>query len=193
VCSGTFDAAEFHSHADFLRRAIEGLGGLDGVVIPFGTLGEETTAQSDPAESLKTIDQNFTGAVSIMTLAAEHLKAQGRGFMIVLASVAGDRGRSRNYVYGSAKGALALFAQGLRGRLASSGVHVLTAKLGFVDTRMTWGRDGLIPIAAPEQAAEKIHAAWQRGTEVVYIPRFWRPLMAVVRLVPERFFKRLSF
>ena len=192
VQSGTFDALDFNSHPEFVRGAIEAMGGLDGVVVAFGTLGDETTAQSDPAEALRTIHQNYTGAVSIMTLAAEHLKAQTRGFIIVLGSVAGDRGRAKNYVYGSAKGALALFTGGLRGRLANSGVHVMTVKLGFVDTRMTWGQDSRLT-ASPAQAAQKIHHAWQRGREVVYIPSFWRPIMAAIRMVPERFFKRLSF
>jgi short-subunit dehydrogenase len=192
VHSGTFDAADYNSHPDFVRGVIERLGGLDGIVVAFGTLGDETTAQSDPAEALKTIAANFTGAVSIMTLAAEHLKAQGHGFIIVLASVAGDRGRAKNYVYGSAKGALALFTGGLRGRLANSGVHVMTVKLGFVDTRMTYGQESGLT-ASPAQAAQKIHAKWRRGAEVVYIPSFWRPIMAAIRMVPERFFKRLSF
>ncbi len=193
VYSGPFDAGNYNSHPDFVRGVIERLGGLDGIVVAFGTLGDEASAQSDPAEALKTISANFTGAVSIMTLAAEHLKAQGRGFIIVLASVAGDRGRKKNYVYGSAKGALALFTGGLRGRLANSGVHVMTAKLGFVDTRMTWSQKESGLTASPEQAARKIHDKWRRGAEVVYIPSFWRPIMAAVRIVPERFFKRLNF
>jgi short-subunit dehydrogenase len=190
--AGAFDAADFPSHTAFVRGVIDTLHGLDGIVVAFGTLGDETVAQADPAQALQTISQNFTGAVSIMTLCAEHFRAQGKGFIIVLASVAGDRGRSRNYVYGSAKGALALFTQGLRGRLAKSGVHVMTAKLGFVDTRMTWGRDGLVLTASPETAATKIYAAYRRGAEVVYVPGFWRPIMAAIRLVPERFFKRLN-
>ncbi len=190
--SAAFDAADLASHPDFVRRAIEALGGFDGIVIAFGTLGDEAAAQADPAEALKTISQNFTGAVSLMTLLGEHLQKQGHGFIIVLASVAGDRGRSRNYVYGSAKGALALFAQGMRGRLARSGVHIMTVKLGFVDTRMTWGRDGLLLVASPGEAAEKIYAAWKRGAEVVYVPGFWRPIMAAVRFIPERLFKRMS-
>src|ERR1700688_1614345 len=193
VHSGAFDAADFNGHPDFVRGVIERLGGLDGVVVAFGTLGDETTAQSDPAEALKTIAANFTGAVSIMTLAAEHLKAQGRGFIIVLASVAGDRGRAKNYVYGSAKGALALFAGGLRGRLANSGVHVMTAKLGTVDTRMTWGREGALLTIAPTKAADLIYRAYRKRAEVVYVPWFWRFIMGAVRMIPEKRFKRVSF
>ena len=116
--SGTFDASDFASHDEFIRHAATQLGGLDGVVVCFGTLGDEDVAQTDSGAALATIHQNFTGAVSLITLAARHLEQQRSGFIIVIGSVAGERGRKRNYVYGSAKGALALFAQGLRGRLA---------------------------------------------------------------------------
>jgi len=191
--AGAFDAARFASHADFIRRAIEALGGLDGIVVCFGTLGDEAAAQTDPDAALATLHQNFTGAVSLITLAARHLEEQRSGFIIVIGSVAGDRGRARNYVYGAAKGALAIFAQGLRGRLASAGVHVMTVKLGTVDTRMTWGREGALLTVAPSIAADRIYAAWRRGAEVVYVPWFWRPIMGTLKLLPERFFKRVSF
>ena len=111
----------------------------------------------------------------------------------MIGSVAGDRGRKRNYVYGSAKGALALFVQGLRGRLAASGVHVMTVKLGTVDTRMTWGREGALLTIAPIKAADLIYAAYRKRAEVVYVPWFWRFIMGAVRLIPESRFKRLSF
>ena len=143
--SGTFDASDFASHDEFVRRAAGELGGLDGVVVCFGTLGDEDAAQTEAAAALATIHQNFTGAISLITLAARHLEQQLSGFILIIGSVAGERGRARNYVYGSAKGALTLFAQGLRGRLAKSGVHVMTVKLGTVDTRMTWGREGRRP------------------------------------------------
>lgn len=191
--SGAFDASDFASHAEFIRRAAEELGGLDGVVLCFGTLGDEDAAQIDPAAALATLHQNFTGAVSLMTLAARRLEEQQHGFMIVIGSVAGDRGRAKNYVYGAAKGGLHTFTQGLRGRLARAGVHVMTVKLGTVDTRMTWGREGTLLTVAPEKAANAIYAAYQRKAEVVYVPWFWRPIMGVVKLIPERFFKRTSF
>lgn len=193
AASGTFDAADFSSHPDFVRRAIDALGGLDGVVVAFGTLGDEDTAQSAPGPALATLNQNFTGAVSLMTLLGQHLEQQHSGFMIVIGSVAGDRGRARNYVYGAAKGALATFAQGMRARLAPAGVHVMTVKLGTVDTRMTWGREGAALTVSPRRAADSIYDAWQRGAEVVYVPWFWRPIMSIVRAIPERFFKRTNF
>lgn len=191
--SGTFDASDFASHDQFIRDAAEKLGGLDGIIVCFGTLGDEDAAQTDPAAALATIHQNFTGAVSLITLAARHLEQQRSGFIIVIGSVAGERGRARNYVYGSAKGALAIFAQGLRGRLAKSGVHVMTVKLGTVDTRMTWGRDGALLTIAPAKAANLIYAAYQRRAEVVYTPWFWRLIMGAIRLIPESRFKRVSF
>ncbi len=191
--SGTFDASDFPSHDEFIRHAANELGGLDGVVVCFGTLGDEDAAQADPDAAIATLHQNFTGAVSLITLAARHLEQQRSGFIIVIGSVAGERGRARNYVYGSAKGALALFAQGLRGRLAKSNVHVMTVKLGTVDTRMTWGREGALLTIPPAKAADLIYAAYRKRAEVVYVPSFWRFIMGAIRLIPESRFKRVSF
>ncbi|MGC1399772.1 SDR family oxidoreductase [Candidatus Binatus sp.] len=191
--SGTFDAADFAAHDEFIRHVATTLGGLDGVVVCFGTLGDEDAAQTDPADALATINQNFTGAVSLITLAARHLEQQGSGFIIAIGSVAGERGRKKNYVYGSAKGALATFTQGLRGRLAASDVHVMTVKLGTVDTRMTWGREGALLTIAPTKAADLIYAAYRKRAEVVYVPWFWRLIMGAIRLIPESRFKRVSF
>ncbi|MGB8682608.1 MAG: SDR family oxidoreductase [Candidatus Binatus sp.] len=191
--SGTFDAADFAAHDEFIRHVATTLGGLDGVVVCFGTLGDEDAAQTDPTDALATINQNFTGAVSLITLAARHLEQQRSGFIIVIGSVAGERGRKKNYVYGSAKGALATFTQGLRGRLAASDVHVMTVKLGTVDTRMTWGREGALLTIAPTKAADLIYAAYRKRAEVVYVPWFWRLIMGAIRLIPESRFKRVSF
>ncbi|MDB5108546.1 MAG: short-chain dehydrogenase [Candidatus Binatus sp.] len=191
--SGIFDASDFAAHDDFIRHVAAELGGLDGIVVCFGTLGDEDSAQTDPDAALATLHQNFTGAVSLITLAARHLEQQRSGFIIVIGSVAGDRGRARNYVYGAAKGALAIFAQGLRGRMARGGVHVMTVKLGTVDTRMTWGREGAMLTIAPERAAASIYNAYRKGAEVIYVPWFWRVIMGAVRVIPERRFKRLTF
>lgn len=191
--AGKFDATDFASHAEMIELATKELGGLDGVVLCFGTLGDEDKAQVEASEALTTIHQNFTGAVSILTIAAQKLEAQGSGFIVVIGSVAGDRGRKRNYVYGSAKGALHLFMQGLRARLSKTKVHVMTVILGTVDTRMTWGREGTLFTVPPERAADLIFAAWRKKRDVVYVPSFWRPIMAVVRAIPERIFKHASF
>src|SRR5262249_13987886 len=107
---GVFDSAELYFHATFFEKTVAALRGLDGVVLCFGTLGDEPAAQTIPAEAVATVNQNFTGAVSLLTLAARHLEEQRSGFIVVIGSVAGERGRAKNYVYGSAKGALATFA-----------------------------------------------------------------------------------
>jgi len=193
VFAGSFEATDFAAHQGMLDRAVAELGGLDGMVVCFGTLTNEEVAQTDSHETLASLHQNFTGAATMMTLAARRLEQQGAGFIIVIGSVAGDRGRARNYVYGAAKAALAMFAQGMRARLARSGVHVLTVKLGPVDTRMTWGRERTPFAISPEAAVDAIYAAWRRKAEVVYVPRVWRPIMGIMKLVPERLFKRVSF
>ncbi len=189
---GAFDATEFYFHKTFFEKAVAELGGLDGVVVCFGTLGDEPAAQVDADKALAIVNQNFTGAVSLITLAAQYLEQQKSGFIIAIGSVAGERGRPKNYVYGSAKAALHTFTQGLRGRLAAAGVHVMTAKLGTVDTRMTFGRNSPLMVA-PEAVADSIYAAWQRGAEVVYVPWYWRPIMTIIRVIPERIFRRMNF
>jgi short-subunit dehydrogenase len=191
ACAGTFQALDFASHEEVIRRAADALDGLNGLVVCFGTMGDEDGAPRDSAETVALINQNFTAAASILTIAAERFESQPSGFIIVIGSVAGDRGRARNYVYGSAKGALALFAQGLRGRCARSPLHVMTVILGTVDTRMTWGREGTLLCIAPDRAAGAIFRAWQRKADVVYVPFFWRFIMGGLKMIPERFFKRL--
>lgn len=130
--------------------------------------------------------------VSLLTLLANRLEAQKSGTIAVISSVAGDRGRSSNYVYGTAKGAVSLFLQGLRGRLHPSGVRVLTIKPGFVDTPMTADVKKNALFASPEGIAKGIVSAIDRGREVVYLPSFWRGIMLMIRAVPEPLFKRLK-
>jgi short-subunit dehydrogenase len=190
---GSFEACDFAKHAEIIQKATGALGGLDGAIVCFGTLGDETAAQRDSGLTVDVITQNFTAAASLLTIIADRLEAQQSGFIIVVGSVAGERGRARNYVYGSAKGALALFTQGLRGRFARTRVHVMTVVLGTVDTRMTWGREGSPLAIPPERAAKAIYKAWQRGSDVVYVPTFWRFIMGGLKLIPERFFKQLRF
>jgi decaprenylphospho-beta-D-erythro-pentofuranosid-2-ulose 2-reductase len=193
ACSGIFEATDCERHAELLIRAATELGGLDGVALCFGTLGSYSTAAEKANCVRRLITENFTAAASFMTEAANFFAAQRSGFIIVLGSVAGDRGRAGNYAYGAAKGALALFAQGLRARLARSGIHVLTIKLGLVDTRMTYGRSPSWLAISPKAAGVKIYAAWRRRAQAVYVPWFWRPLMLAVRMIPERIFKYARF
>lgn len=189
---GRFDAEDYAQHEAFLERVNEEVGTLSGVVLAFGYLGEQGKAATDFDETLAIINRNYVGAVSILNLCAAQMEAAGRGFIVGIASVAGDRGRQSNYTYGSAKGAFALYLQGLRNRLASSGVHVLTVKPGFVDTGMTFGLEGMFLVASPQYVGERITRAVLRGKDVLYVPWFWRYIMLIITHIPERIFKRLS-
>jgi decaprenylphospho-beta-D-erythro-pentofuranosid-2-ulose 2-reductase len=188
----TLDARDFESHEGLFRRVLDAAGGrLAGVVMAFGLLPEQAVVARDVREARAAIDVNFTGAVSLLTLAANQLAARGDGFVVGIGSVAGDRGRQSNYVYGSAKGALAVYLQGLRNRLWHEGVRVVTVKPGFVDTAMTYGLPGMFLVTDPERVGEAVARAVERGRHVVYVPWFWRWVMLVIRLLPERVFKRL--
>ena len=189
-----FEALDWDGHADFFRRCLDHCqGALGGVVLCYGELGDERAAEIDPAAARRVIDVNFTSAVSILGLAAEHLAAQKRGFIAAISSVAGDRGRASNYIYGAAKSGLTTFLQGLRNRLHPLGVRVLTVKPGFVDTPMTHGmlKPNSPLVAAPERVARDIHRAILRGRDVIYTPWYWRGIMAIVCSLPEFIFKRL--
>lgn len=189
---GPFDAEAFATHFAFLKMVIEKMHGLYGIVYACGDLGDPALCAVDFKEGHRVIDRNFTGAVSILTHAANFLAKQGEGFIIGISSVAGDRGRQSNYIYGAAKGGFSLFLQGLRNRLFSKNIHVMTVKPGFVDTAMTYGKPGLFLVASPQETGKKIVHALHRRVDVLYTPRFWRWILAVIKGVPEKVFKRLS-
>jgi decaprenylphospho-beta-D-erythro-pentofuranosid-2-ulose 2-reductase len=189
----TFDALAFDTHPAFVDACREtSQDSMAGAVLCFGYLGEQSAAQTDPVEARRILDTNLVGAVSILSLLANHFEEKRSGFLCALSSVAGDRGRQSNYVYGAAKAGLTVFLQGLRNRLFPSGVTVTTIKPGFVDTQMTYGRPGLFLVASPQAAAKRIVAAVLKGEDQAYVPRFWRPVMLLIRLIPERLFKRMK-
>jgi decaprenylphospho-beta-D-erythro-pentofuranosid-2-ulose 2-reductase len=184
-----FDALDFASHAELLRSCAEG--GLQGVALCHGAQFEQEEAQRDFSLARRMIDVNYSSAVSLLEPAAAHLEAQRAGWICALSSVAGDRGRPSNYLYGSTKAALSAYLQGLQARLARSGVRVLIVKPGFVDTRLTYGRSGLFLVAPPERVAADVVRGLERGRRVVYSPRFWAPIMTAIRLLPTPLFERL--
>ena len=188
----SFDATDFGSHQRFADALFQGGAGLTGVVVCFGLLGDQATAAADPLAARRIVDVNFTGAATLLAPIANHLERQGSGFIAALGSVAGDRGRQSNYIYGSAKGALALYLQGLRQRLAKHNVTVTTIKPGFVDTRMTFGMPGLFLVADPAEVGEAAVRAILAGKSVVYLPWFWRFIMLIIRSIPESIFMRLK-
>ncbi len=187
-----FDARDFEDHREFVEQVEDTLGPIQIALVAFGDMGEQELSESDFDEARRVIEVNYTGAVSISEAVAAKMIERGDGSIIGISSVAGDRGRASNYFYGSAKGAFALYLGGLRNRCAEHGVHVLTVKLGFVDTRMTFDIETAIPVAAPEDAAEAIVKAQRRRAEILYYPRFWRSIMGAIKAIPEGIFKKMK-
>lgn len=186
------DVTELERHQEMIETAIVTLDGLDMVLIAHGTLGDQQKCQRSVAETLKEFTTNCTSVISLLTILADYFEQQKRGCIAVISSVAGDRGRQSNYVYGAAKGALSVFLQGLRNRLSKSGVAVVTVKPGLIDTPMTAAvKKGLLAASA-KGVGEGIYRAMKSRNEVVYLPWFWRPIMLIVRTIPEPVFKRLS-
>jgi short-subunit dehydrogenase len=187
-----FDAVDFGALATLPQQVHQQFGEFELVVLAFGYLGAQQKTAQSTEEMLKVLQANFTGAAVALGHLANYLEPRGNGGIIGICSVAGDRGRQSNFFYGAAKGGLALFLQGLRNRLASKGVHVLTVKPGFVDTPMTEGLEGMFLVAKPEKVADDIVRAYKKKKDVLYTPFFWRWIMLIIRSVPERIFKKLQ-
>jgi short-subunit dehydrogenase len=173
--------------AEFCQRA----GVPDEVLVAYGVLGDQKQAEADAAETRRLLDTNFVSAALWLHTAGTQLADGKPRTLIVLGSVAGDRGRMSNYVYGSAKAGLDAFCEGLAHRLHGTGPHVLTVKPGWVDTPMTAAQDRSGPLwAKPERVASDIDRAVRRRQRVLYTPWFWHPIMAIVRLAPRALFYR---
>lgn len=192
VCGAVADLNVFDRHEALLTEATQALGGLDVVLIAHGTLSDQKAGERDYRVTEEELRTNFLSVVSLLTLLANRLEAQRGGTIAVISSVAGDRGRGSNYIYGTAKGALSLFLQGLRNRLHPAGVRVVTLKPGFVDTPMTANVKKNALFASSDTVAQGIVAALDKGRDVVYLPAFWYLIMLLIRAVPERLFKRLK-
>lgn len=189
---GALDLNDFHKHGSVLDVAISQLEGLDVVLIAHGTLGDQMACERDFRVTLQELNTNAISVISLLTHLAGRFEAQKHGSIAVISSVAGDRGRRSNYVYGTAKGTVTIFLQGLRNRLHGSGVQVLTIKPGFVDTPMTAElKQGALWVG-PETIARSIHDGIEKRKDVIYAPWFWLAIMTVIRMIPERIFKRLS-
>ncbi len=188
----TMDANEVAAHPAMLEAAEKSLGGLDIALVAHGTLPDQKACERSVELTLREIGTNGLSVIALATLLGERFEKQGSGSLAVIGSVAGDRGRQSNYVYGAAKGMVGLFLQGLRNRLASKGVQVLTVKPGFVDTPMTAAFKKGALWAQPDDIAAGILRAIGKKRDVVYLPGFWRAIMAVIRHIPEAVFKRLS-
>ena len=180
------------AHPAIIDRACTAMGGLDVALLAWGALGAEQQAQHSFPAAREILELNFLGQISALTALAELFEKRRAGSIIALSSVAGDRGRKSNYVYGSAKAGLSAYLQGLRNRLHSCGVHVLTVKPGFVDTPMTAHLAKNVLFASADRVADDIYRAYQSGAAVLYTPWFWRFIMAIIVSIPEALFKRMS-
>lgn len=186
------DVNDFGAHDAMVDRAMGAAGGLDVVLIAHGTLADQRACEQSVELAMREFSTNALSVVALCTRIAPRLEAQGGGTLAVICSVAGDRGRRSNYVYGSAKALVSTYLSGLRQRLHSSGVRVLTIKPGFVDTPMTAAFPKGPLWASPQRVAAGILRAIDRKRDVVYLPGFWRPIMWIIRMVPEGIFKRVA-
>lgn len=187
------DFANHLSHESFVDDLYqENDSRIDIVMLCHGLLGSQMEDQSSIEKSLEVIDVNFLSYVSLLTPLANKLESAKKGSLIIVSSVAGDRGRQSNYIYGCAKGAISIFAEGLRNRLDRSGVNVITIKPGFVDTPMTKDIEKNKLFALPEDIAYGILKAEEKRKSVVYLPVFWLFIMTIIKLIPERVFRKLK-
>ena len=164
-----------------------------GVISAVGYLGVQDMAQDDFVEVQKIINTNYTGVVSILNIIANDFEQRKSGFIVAISSVAGDRGRKSNYIYGSAKAALSTYLSGLRNRLYSANVHVLTVKPGFVNTKMTEGLNLPAKLTSqPKSVANDIFIAQQKKQNILYTLWLWKWIMLIIRHIPEWKFKAMS-
>ncbi len=187
------DLNDLAAHEPMLERADGFLGGIARVLIAHGTLSDQKACERSIELTLRELHTNALSVVALLTPLANRLSSRGTGAIAVISSVAGDRGRASNYVYGSAKALVTAFLSGLRQRLRHHGVAVITIKPGLVDTPMTAAFTKGLLWARRERVAAGIVRAFDRRTPTVYLPAFWRPIMFVIRALPEAVFRRLSF
>lgn len=192
VTAKQFDVNDFDAHESALHDAFNTLGTVDIILIAHGTLPDQKSCQESFSAALSELNTNAISTVSMLTYIANYMEAQKSGTIAVITSVAGDRGRQSNYVYGAAKGMLSIYLQGLRNRLNDAGVNVLDIKPGFVDTPMTKDFEKGILWAKPDVVAKGIVSGIDKNKFVIYTPSFWRIIMLVIRNIPEFLFKKLS-
>ncbi len=176
-----------------VAQAADLLGGIDIALLAHGALLDQIESEEDFSVAYDTFETNLLSVISFLIPLSRQMKKQGAGKIGVITSVAGDRGRPRNYTYGAAKGALNIYLQGLRSVLYGSGVEVYTFKMGPVDTPMTVDHPKNFSFATVDQVSTKIVNAFQKKRYELYLPSFWRFVMLFVRIVPEWLFQRLAF
>jgi short-subunit dehydrogenase len=186
------DLDDTAAQPEMLAIAVERLGAIDLAMIAHGVLGDQQAAEADFEIAAAVLHTNFISTVGLLTWLGNHFQGQRGGTLAVVSSVAGDRGRKSNYVYGASKGALNIFLEGLRNRIDRDGVQVLTIKPGFVATPMTAHVPHNALFASPDQVARGILKAIEQRRDVVYVPWFWAGIMLLVRSIPGSRFKKMN-
>jgi len=192
VATSVADLDDTAAHPALLTHAINSLAGLDVAFLAHGILGDQPRAEADFAEAARILHTNLTAPISLLTWLANFCAQRHSGTLAVLSSVAGDRGRKSNYLYGASKAGLTAFLAGLRNRIDREGVTVLTIKPGPVKTAMTQGMKGHEKFADVNKVAKSIAKAVAARQDVLYVPGLWAPIMFIIRHIPERIFKKLD-
>lgn len=187
-----FDALKEEN--SLFERCIQLAGDLDGMIVSYGLMYDQKEMERNGSLIREMTDVNYTSTIILLEEAARYFEKKQKGCICAISSVAGDRGRRSNYIYGASKGALTVYLQGLRNRLAHSKVNVLTVKPGFVDTKMTYGLikpTGLV--ASPAKVAASIYKSILKKKEILYTPWYWFYIMKIIQLIPEKLFKRMKW
>jgi decaprenylphospho-beta-D-erythro-pentofuranosid-2-ulose 2-reductase len=192
VDTAVADLDDTDSHPTLLAHAVNSLTGMDVAYLAHGILGDQTAAEQDFNTAAQILHTNFMAPVSLLTWLANYCVQRHTGTLAVLSSVAGDRGRRSNYVYGSSKAGLSAFLEGLRNRIDREGVTVLTIKPGPTKTAMTAAMPKREKFADVDQVAKSIASAIEKRRDQLYVPFIWQPIMLVIRTIPERIFKKLN-
>jgi decaprenylphospho-beta-D-erythro-pentofuranosid-2-ulose 2-reductase len=192
VGTAVADLDDTDRHAELLAHAVNSLTGMDIAYLAHGILGDQTVAETDFSHAAQILHTNFVAPVSLLTWLANYCVPRRAGVLAVISSVAGERGRKSNYLYGSSKAGLTTFLAGLRNRIDREGVTVLTIKPGPVKTAMTTGMKGSEKFADVNAVAKTIVAAIDAKKDNLYVPFQWQPIMFVIRNIPDRVFKKLN-
>ena len=186
-----FDVLDTNSHEEF----VDSLPQLPNIVIcAVGYMGLQAKSEQNIVDATKVIRTNFEGPASILSVLANRFEQRGSGILVGISSVAGERGRAKNYVYGSSKAGFTVFLSGLRNRLAKSGVHVVSVLPGYVETKMTSGMDLPAKLTAnPEEVANRIFTAVNKKKNIIYIKSIWQIIMIIIKIITEQIFKSLKF
>ena len=192
ACGEALDLTDTASHEAMLERAVAAMGGIDLALVAYGVLGDQAQAEVSYRAASAVLEANFNSVVSLLTWLGNYFESQGKGVLAVISSVAGDRGRKSNYVYGASKAALNVFLDGMRARLDRKGVHVLTIRPGFVSSPMTAHLPKNRLFAEPDAIAAGILKAIRKRKDIVYLPPVWGLIMCIIRGIPQRVFKRTN-